>query len=138
MKKIFILFLIWAGLTLFFFIIGKLIFPSDDLDSFITNGIKVEATVEKKEPDNHQHVIYTYTVNEKKYTGIGNAGYGNPGFENLQIGQKIMAYYDSNTPEKSILGNPKLYIKGDSNAIYFLTLIGPIFIIFELYRKRWI
>ena len=138
MKQIFMLLLLWAGLTIMVFVVSTFTFSTNKYDKFITRGLQVDAIVEKKEPQNHQNITYSYIVDGHQYTGIGPAEYGNPSFDEIKIGQKIFAYYDPIDPQKSIPGDPKSYGKGNPDGVCFLTIFGPFLIIFGLYRRGWI
>ncbi|HEY0426300.1 MAG TPA: hypothetical protein VGC76_00710 [Pyrinomonadaceae bacterium] len=135
MKQIFMLFLLWAALASMTFVVCTFTFSTAEYDNLATRGLQVEAIVEKKEPDNHQNITYSYIVDGRRYTGIGPADHGNPPFESIKTGQKIIAYYDSSEPQKSIPGEPKSYGKGNRSGIYFFTIFAPLLIIFGLYRK---
>lgn len=139
MKQLFMLFLLWAGLTVMVFVVSNITFSASRYNDFIERGVRVDAIVEKKEPLNHQNITYSYIVDGHQYTGIGPTDYGNPSFEDIKIGQKIFAYYDPTDPKKSVAGDPKLY--GNNNnqgGICFLTIFAPFLIIFGLYKRGWI
>jgi hypothetical protein len=138
MKSIVKLFFLWVGLTIVIFVFETIAFSSTEYEKFLTRGAKVEGIVEKKEPQNHESITYSYVVDGKQYTGTGAAGFGTPPFDVLRVGTKIIVYYDANEPQKSIPGEPELYIQRNSGHPYFLTLFGPLLVIFGIYRKGWI
>ena len=78
-------------------------FNSSDLDHLVEEGVGVYGIVTAKEPNDHQGVKYYYQVNGKNYQGNGSAGRGNADFNQIQIGQKVIVYYDFDNPEKAIL-----------------------------------
>ncbi len=93
------------------------------------NGKKAEmATVLLKEPTNHQFVNYTYQVHGIRYEGSGRAGNGNPEFEQLNSGDIVTVFYDPNSPEISILGNPQIWFEQEQNSVYYGSLIMATFV----------
>lgn len=119
------------------FVVGSFLLNQDDIQQFTEKGIAVYGKVTSKEPDNHQVVRYSYNVGDRRYTGAGNAGRGNPNFDQIQIGQQIIVYYDSENPEKSILGYPQYYASTNHIGVLFVTIFFPVFpmiVIYMLYR----
>lgn len=102
-------------------------FNSSDLDHLVEEGVGVYGIVTAKEPNDHQGVRYYYQANGKNYQGNGSAGRGNADFNQIQIGQKVIVYYDFDNPEKAILGYPQLYSGTNHSAILFTTLFLPFF-----------
>jgi Protein of unknown function (DUF3592) len=140
MKYILILFSVWLFFAVVGLGIGLLIFNSSSLNHFVEKGVPIYGRVTLKEPDEHQLVTFTYEVNGKQYTGIGNADRGNPAFDKIQIGEQVVVFYDSENPEESILGYPRLYARANNGMALFLAIFLPIFpliltsIILLLYR----
>src|SRR6266478_3342657 len=70
------------------------------------DGISVDGRVVAKEPLNHQTVHYSYLVATQTYYGAGNAGNGNPPFDQLRIGDPVRVSFNPNNPSESYLGDP--------------------------------
>ncbi len=126
-KLIFILFIVWLFLTAIGAGVGYFVFNLPSINHLVEKGVPIYGKVIAKEPDQHQNVIFTYEVAGKQYTGNGNAGRGNPNFDQIQIGQKVVVFYDSENPESSILGYPQLYQGGEKSGILFCAIFFPIF-----------
>ena len=119
------------------FTIGSFIFDSSDFNKFEERGVAVYGKVIDKEPQNHARIIYTYNVNGKQYTGYGGAGRGNPRFDQIEIGEQIVVYYDAEFPESSIPGYPQFYRGNNYWGVILTTIFLPIIpltIIFIFYR----
>ena len=80
-------------------------------DALANFGVATYGWVVKKEPHNHNTITYSYVVDNVQYTGIGGAGSGKPDFEQLQIGDKVIVYYDVDNPIDSFLGYPQYKAK---------------------------
>jgi hypothetical protein len=78
------------------------------LDILSHHGVSIYGTVAAKQPEKHQSVIYYYVVDEIQYTGRGGAGRGNPGFDNISVGDRVAIVYDEDDPFSSYLGNPNV------------------------------
>jgi hypothetical protein len=76
-------------------------------------------------------------VDGKQYAGTGSAGRGNPNFDQIQIGQEMIVFYDPDIPEKSILGYPQLYSKANYLGVLFSSIFFPFFpmiVIYAIYQ----
>ena len=67
----------------------------------VKQGVLTEGSVTRKEPKNHQTVHYSYYVGQSIYNGIGSGGNGNPSFEELKIGDKVMVFHLPSNPQTS-------------------------------------
>ena len=109
----------------------------------LTHGVRTNGVVTALEPTNHQAVHYSFRVADKEYSGAGRAGFGNPEFGGLSVGQGVIVYYVSGDPNESCVGIPGELVK---NEIAPIALAGIIFPAFALavwtYRyasfKRWL
>jgi hypothetical protein len=141
MKTFIVFALLWLVLAIIGAEIGNLLLNSADLNEFTEKGIPIYGKVTAKEPENHQTVRYIYEVNGKQFDGAGSAGRGNPPFNEIQIGQKLVVFYNPESPEKAILGYPQMYAGSNRGGIIFCAIILPIFItipviaVYLLYRK---
>jgi hypothetical protein len=103
-----------------------------------SHGMNIQGVVTAKEPENHQFIHYSYTVNQHSYTGTGNAERGNAEFERLNIGDKVKVYYDPNNPQTSFLGDPAEQLSSMIRGGLFITLLGPLAMVSGLYVKGWL
>ncbi len=127
MKYVIVIFIVWIIFTALGYGIGMFAFNSPDLDHLAEKGVGIYGIVTGKEPENHSNIKYSYQVNGRNYQQNGSAGRGNPDFDQIQIGQKVVVYYDSENPEKAILGYPQFYSTTNRNAILQTTLFLPFF-----------
>jgi hypothetical protein len=79
----------------------------------LTRGVRGIGVVTALEPGNHQTVLYKFDAGGKTYSGAGRAGFGNPGFGGLSVGQSVIIYYDSDDPNESCVGIPAELIKNE-------------------------
>lgn len=133
--KLTLLTLLLAGLGM---TIGFIYLSPIEYYALATRGLQTHAVVIKKEPENHRFIHYTYTVDGKSFFGIGNGGRGNPDFDEIEVGQKLIAFYDPTDPEVSCLGSAKNQFRTNLAGIFFISIVLPIVVIISLYSKGWI
>ena len=90
----------------------------------LEHGLCTAGVVTGLEPWNHQAVHYKFNVAGKDYSASGRAGFGNPEFNSLGIGQQVAVYYLPGNPDESCLGIPS---ELEENEIVPLALAGIIF-----------
>lgn len=73
-------------------------------------GVRTRGTVERKEPQNHRLITYSYQVGLRRFSGRGDDGHGNPLFDEISAGDSVVLYYWRSDPSVSILGLPHLLI----------------------------
>lgn len=109
----------------------------------LKNGIRTKAVVTALEPGNHQAVRYSFVVAGRNYSGVGRAGFGNPEFGQLYLGEDLIISYAASNPDESCLGIPEELINNEITSIGLAALGFPIFAIavnafrFPQFR-RWI
>lgn len=130
--------MIWLVLAIVF--LGVSIFALDGVQLYrmAKRGIETDGIVIAKEPKNHLFIRYSYSAGGQVYQGVGNAGRGNPKFEDLNLGDKVKVYFDPSNPSKSLVGNPQLQFESITRGILFLTVFGPAFCLLALYVKGWL
>jgi hypothetical protein len=106
-------------------------------------GVRTNGVVTKLDPGNHQAVYYNYEAAGEMHSGIGRAGFGNPEFCCLTIGQKVIVYYLRSAPSKSCIGIPDELIKNEIPPITGAAIVFPIFaLVAYSYRiprfKQWL
>ncbi|MGH9948982.1 MAG: hypothetical protein ACRD6X_17565 [Pyrinomonadaceae bacterium] len=143
MNKIGYLFIIWVVLTVFAFFVGRQIFDSSDLQYYAYKGEPIYGTVINKDAENHQLIYYTYEVNGISYSGHGRAGAGNPLFNKINIGERVVIFFDPASPGNSLLGYPQYDLALNQQLIWAVTVTLPIipvialaFLFFALARKQ--
>lgn len=134
MKRVLAVVLTWFVLAALSAGLGLVLF--DPLPDYRLNnsGVPSEGFVTALEPTNHQIVRYSYNVGGREYAGVGHGGHGNPRFEDIRVGQKVLVFYDPNNPQYSSLGHPSARLSGNLWVIVLMSLTLPIFIIGSLYR----
>jgi hypothetical protein len=95
--------------------------------SRLSDGVGVWGRVTVKEPENHQLIRYSFIVGSQTYAGVGSAGQGNPPFGNLNVGDKVIVFYDPANPNVSCLGYPQGRLKTEVAGIVFLVIFLPVF-----------
>ena len=130
------LIVVWLALTLVFFAMARWFFGSDLRFSRMT--AETTGFVTEKLPDDHEKIRFRYTLNGADYSGVGATDFGNPSFDDIAIGQKIIVFYDPENPTSATSGDRRS--EGDANAgpIILVTLLAPGFILVQLIRKRMI
>jgi hypothetical protein len=128
-------FFAWFALVCVGAIITAVVFNPFQYYGFIRAGVQTMALVTDKEPENHGLIHYSYVVEGKTYSAVGHAGYGNPYFKNIEIGQEIIAFYDPRDPSRSILGNPKEHFKTNLEAVLAGMVLFPILVLYVLFRR---
>ncbi|HYX69985.1 MAG TPA: DUF3592 domain-containing protein [Terriglobales bacterium] len=68
-------------------------------------GVRTSGEVVAKYPSNHEYVRFRYVVEDKPYEAVAKAGYGNPSFDALKIGDRVSATYLPNDPSVALMGN---------------------------------
>ena len=71
------------------------------------NGIRTSGVVTQLQPSNHQSVNYSFELAGKTYSNIGRAGFGNPEFCCLTVGQNLIVYYLPADPADIVLGHSR-------------------------------
>jgi hypothetical protein len=94
--------------------------------------LKIEGVVVKKDPENHQRVYYSYKITERIYFGAGRAGFGNPTFHDLAIGDNVIVFYDPLFPENSVLGNPYELLRNELISVLLVVIIFPLVVLYAL------
>ena len=95
--------------------------------SRLSDGVGVWGKVMAKEPENHQLIRYSFVVGPQTYTGVGSAGHGNPTFGSLNVGDRVIVFYDPANPYVSCLGYPQGRLKTEVAGIIFLVIFFPAF-----------
>lgn len=106
-------------------------------------GIHTNGVVTNLQPANHQSVNYSFSVGGKHYSSIGRAGFGNPEFCCLTVGQNLIVYYLPSDPRISCAGIPEQLIQNEVPPIVLAGIIFPLFAMvvysWHLPRfRRWI
>ena len=131
--SVLITFIIWLTLTVIFALFGMVVLDWQKYRRLAKYGVAIEGRVIAKEPDNHQFIRYSYSVGQQSYSGLGNAGRGNPAFERLNIGDSVKVFYDPDDPKVSFLGDPKDQSESNTRGVLFFTLLGPLFSIIGMH-----
>jgi hypothetical protein len=137
-KGVLTIFTIWLLLTFFFACLGLAALDWRRWDKLSGYDNVTEGRVTAKEPRNHQLVRYSYEVGGRAYSGAGNAGRGNPSFDQLNIGDRVRVSYDPHDPSESFLGNPEAQLRSLKTGVIFLAVLGPLFSLVGLYSKGWL
>ena len=130
--------LIWVLLLGMFGAFGVFVLDWPEYRYLAHNAVETTGKVTAKEPSNHRAIRYSYQVDGQMYSGIGNAGRGNPEFDQLEIGSPLKVYYDPNDPGKSLLGNPTEQWNSLTRGVIFLALAGSVLCLAGLYSKGWL
>jgi hypothetical protein len=106
-------------------------------------GMATSGVVTDLRPGNHRAVYYSYEASGKTFSGIGRAGFGNPEFFCLKVGQTVIVYYLPSAPWESCAGLPNELVENEVPPIIFAGIVFPLFamaIYSWRYRhfKRWL
>lgn len=138
LRNLLVLIGIWLGITCIFALFATSKLDPGKYRGLASKGVAVQGRVTGKEPENHQFLVYSYTVGQAVYSGKGNAGRGNPSFEQLKVGDPVKVYYDPDSPQISFLGDPIEQSASVSKAVIFMTILGPIILVMGLVLKGWL
>ena len=133
------LFLIWLGsavaITL---ILGSINWPK--YYRLAKQGVLTEGSVTQKEPENHQIIRYSYFVGKNIYNGVGHDGFGNPSFEEINVGERVKVHYLPKNPEISCLGNPSQLLENETIPIIGAALVFPslAIVLIKRIKKKWV
>ncbi|MFL6230830.1 MAG: DUF3592 domain-containing protein [Pyrinomonadaceae bacterium] len=129
---------IWLALSVGFALFGVTVLDWRSYHHLAQHGIRTYGQVTAKDPANHQSVRYSYVVGGTSYTGIGQAGEGNPEFDQLREGESVIVVYDPDKPELSNMGDANSYVGGLNAGILFLATVAPTIAVINMYRKDWL
>lgn len=90
-------------------------------------GLATSVVVTGFQPGNHQAVYYSYKVAGKTFSGIGRAGFGNPEFCCLEVGQTVIVYYLPSAAWESCVGIPNYLSKNELPPIVLAGMVFPLF-----------
>jgi hypothetical protein len=125
---IFKLLLLWTLGALFFgAIAGSRNFRQ--FHKLASQGATTTGTVTKLEPSNHRFVSYSYEAIGHRFSGIGNADYGNPTFEFLHVGDPVIVTYIRDNPEVSCLGSAQELLRNEELSIGGAAVTFPTFLL---------
>jgi hypothetical protein len=99
-------------------------------------GVRAKGMVTKLEPGNHQSVYYSFVLSGRIYSGIGRAGFGNPEFCCLTVGQSLIVYYLPSDPFVSCSGVPLELIRNELPPIVLAGFFFPLFAM-AVYTSRF-
>lgn len=126
MKVIFLFLAIWLVFSVCGYLVGSVLLGGESASKYAT-WRPVSAEITAKEPRNHEIILYKFTVDGVDFQGAGGAGRGNPPFQQISMGQKIVVHYDPASPANSIPGYPRFYDPSNRKMVWFATLATPIF-----------
>ncbi len=121
-----VLFLTWILFGGLGYIVGYLSLGQERVQYLANHGATTIGRVDAKQPNNHQAIVYSYEVDNIRYTGIGRGGIGNFAFDDIGIGQDVTLVYDPKSPSDSYLGDPRLMLELNESTINRLMLVIPI------------
>jgi hypothetical protein len=98
-------------------------------------GVKTSGVVTDLQPTNHESVYYSYEADGRAFNGVGRAGFGNPEFCCLKVGQPVIVYYLPNATQESCLGLPNELIKNEAPPIALAGIVFPLFAL-AVYASR--
>jgi hypothetical protein len=100
------------------------------------NGVMTTGNVTAKE--RHRVIRYSYQVDREVYSGIGDAGRGNPEFEQLETGAAVKVFYDLKNPGWSVLGDATEESNSRTRGVMILALSGSILCLYGFYVNDWL
>lgn len=92
-------------------------------------GVGTDGWVTAKGLNGRGKVNYSFNVADRLYSGVGRSGYGNPEFDELSAGDKVIVFYLPKDPDVSVLGDPKEHLRDQNLVIVFcLALFTPVLV----------
>jgi hypothetical protein len=92
----------------------------------LRRGVRGDGLVTALEPADHQAVRYKFDASGNTFSGVGRAGFGNPEFCCLSVGQNVIVYYDPADPSESCLGIPQELINNEIPPILLAGIVFPV------------
>jgi hypothetical protein len=107
------------------------------------DGVQTQGVVTALVSSDHQAVHYQYEAEGQTHSGSGMAGFGNPEFSKLTIGERVAVYYIPARPSESCLGVPDDLISNELPPVALAGITFPLFVIVVCsYRvprfRRWL
>lgn len=128
MKKLVgILLIIWVGLTVGSYYFAYSLIAPNDIQRFVDRGVRIRGKVISLNEEDHRLITYSYSVGNVTFEGSGNAGSGNPEFEEISIGDELIVFYDRQKPGDSILGFPQDDLVRAEQMVVVVAVLLPIF-----------
>lgn len=127
--------LLWLSLTIASAISGAAILNVRKFYLLSKRGTLTEGQVTKTEAQNHQSVYYSYSIDQRSYSGGGDAGDINRSFDEVAVGDKVPVTYDSLSPASSCLGNPDEELRSLMHGVVFISLF-PTFGFISYFVKK--
>jgi hypothetical protein len=97
------------------------------------HGVRIQGVVHSTKPTEHTSVLYGYDFRGQRYQygAQGGAGFGNPPFDSLKTGTRIVLWVDPDHPEKALPGDPY------PSLLNNLAFVVPVYfaLIWLLYRQ---
>src|ERR1700722_15935104 len=92
-------------------------------------GVSTSGVVLELLPKIHDTIRYQYKVGEREFTGRRSPWLPNPSVAELKVGQAVVVYYVPQTPEHSVVGDPKPMLANETLTIVAAALTLPILIV---------
>lgn len=90
------------------------------------DGVSVDGAVIGKRDGPPPQVDYSFQGPVKIQTATGEAGYGNPEYDQLGVGDRVIVFYLPDHPEVSMMGLPLLRFREPHQLLIDLLLLaGP-------------
>jgi hypothetical protein len=121
--------LLWFALGLLFAIIGANAGHLFKYRKLVAGGSSALGKVTGLEPSNHRFVDYSFHANGRPFAAKGSAGFGNPEFEHLSVGQAVTVTHLPNDPSISCLGDPRLLLRNEEQTILGMIILFPTFVL---------
>jgi len=131
-------FVIWLVLLVVLGAFGIYVLDWTKYHRLAKSAVQTEGSVVSKEPANDRSIHYSFKVNDRLYSGVGNAGGINPEFDQLNVGDPVKVSYDPENPEESFLGNAKEQSDSITRGVLFLAVVGSLASVIGLYAKGWL
>ena len=96
------------------------------------NGVATEGRITVKEPANHLSVRYSFTVNQKIFSGVESIGNS---MSTLNVGDIVRVFYLSTDPTVSCFCNPNDKLKKETLTVLLGAVAASLVISVALLRK---
>lgn len=96
------------------------------------NGVATEGRITVKEPGNHLSVRYSFTVNQKTFSGLESIGNS---MSTLNVGDTVRVFYLSTDPNINCFCNPNDKLKMETLTVLLGAVAGSLVISVFLIRK---
>jgi hypothetical protein len=129
------LLLVWSISSIMAAALGLAVLEIPKFYVLTVKGIETNGEIVALQPENHASVIYQYDVGGQEFIGGGHAADMTSNFDQLHLGQSVVAFYNPSDPSVSCLGAPGKHLNSLVRGAIFIAAFPTIAIIVLKLRR---